>query len=366
MHIEKIKLLNFRNYHSLEISLGPQINCLVGSNGAGKTNLLDAIYYLSFTKGMRSSIDLQNINHDKDFFTITGDYQTDKPHRIHCAFKSGLKKFEVDKQEYDRLREHIGRFPAVLIAPAHEEIVKDYSEIRRKFFDGILSQIDHNYLSTLIEFQRLLRQRNSLLKQFNERNSYDPLLLDSLDEPMIELGLRIFEFRQNFLKRFVPSFARHYATLSGGSEPVDIEYRTTLGSDNYRERYFKARDRDRARERTSIGPHRDDFLFSIEGFPIKRYGSQGQQKSFLIGLKLAEFEIIKEEKGVAPILLLDDIFDKLDESRLSKLLELISEQTFGQIILTDARPERSKTLLADINIESRFFLIKDNKAEITS
>lgn len=365
MWLEKISLLNFKNYEELELQFSEQINCFVGENGSGKTNLLDAIYYLSLTKSAFSSTEAQNIRHGAAFFLIKG-LMHKETHDFHIQFsvQNGQKKIAKNNgANYDRISEHIGLFPVVLITPDDTDIIKGGSEIRRKFFDGLISQIDTIYLDHLINYNHVLKQRNSLLKQFAEKKSYDEDLLDSYSSQLLSYGAKIHAYRKAFISSFLPIFLAHYNNISGQKEIVEIHYQSDFASENYRQDFYQAYQKDMILQRTGKGIHKDDFEFEINHLPVKKYGSQGQQKSFVIALKLAQFDIIRNEKGLKPILLLDDIFDKLDDFRIAKLVEMVAHHSFGQLFITDARPERTQTILQQIDAERKVFTIQQGKVE---
>ena len=362
MFIESIKLLNFRNYEELHIDFSTKINCFSGKNGAGKTNLLDAVYYLSLTKSAFNSKDVQNINFGTDFFSINGEFKIiDRRHQVLCSFNRGKKKiFQTDHQDYGKLSEHIGRFPLVLIAPNDTDIIRDHSEARRKFFDGIISQMSKKYLNDLLNYKLVLMQRNALLKQFANKGTIDEDLLTPYNLQMVNLGRDIFNERSKFLKRYLPVFTEHYHQLSDDGEEVTIRYDSDLLKEYTSETLLKNLSRDVMLQRTSSGIHRDDYKFEINGHELKRYGSQGQQKSFLIALKMAQFVLIKKEKKFNPILLLDDIFDKLDEIRIRNLLNMVCSKSFGQLFITDTKADRTKTLLESYGFPARYFVIENN------
>ena len=361
MFLKNIKLLNFKNYNSLEIFPSKQINCILGTNGSGKTNLLDAIHYLSLGKSAFNFVDSQNILHDRNFFLIQSNYiKNTKNHLINCSLKRGQKKImSLDDIKYEKISDHVGEIPVVLIAPNDTDIIRQGSELRRKFFDSIFSQSDSGYLKNLIRYHNLLKQRNSLLLQFLERNYFDAVLLDHFDEQLISIGLIIHKSRAKFLENFFIYFTKHYQCLSNDSEEVAIEYKSHYTSSSPENLFLEKRELDRMLKRTHVGVHKDDFEFKIDGYPLKKFGSQGQQKSFLIALKLAQFDLIKNGRGFKPILLLDDIFDKLDDQRIARLMELTADKHFGQLFVTDARPERSKGLFEKMSVEMKFFEIEN-------
>jgi DNA replication and repair protein RecF len=361
LELRKLTLHNFRNYEQASVSFEGQVHCLLGKNGSGKTNLLDAIYYLSFTKSSLLSSDTQNIKTGQNFFSIKGTFGND--FEVLCFFQAGQKKvMKENGNDYGRLSEHIGRYPAVMIAPNDIELIWDGGEVRRRFIDSMISQVNREYLERLIGYTGHLKMRNSLLKRFAERGSVDHDLLESCDRQLIPCGDFITKTRQEFLSAFSPYFQKHYSFLSGsGNEQVAIAYRS--GTDDYSlaDALEKNLSRDILLQRTTMGAHRDDFLFTLEGFELKRHGSQGQQKSFLIGLKLAEFDILTAHKKFKPILLLDDIFDKLDDDRISRLIGLVGSGTFGQLFISDARPDRSSELLNHAGIVAEKFLVENGQ-----
>ncbi|MBL6446889.1 DNA replication and repair protein RecF [Fulvivirga sp. 29W222] len=359
MHIEKLSLFNFKNYEEITLNFSEKVNCLVGVNGTGKTNILDAIHYLSLTKSAFNSIDSQNIRFGEKVFSIRAVFSKEGKHsEVSCGFQEGTKKaFRIDRKEYERLSEHIGKFPVVLIAPNDVDVIREGSEIRRKFFDAILCQMDNQYLDNLVKYNQYLRQRNSALKKFTFTGRVDYDLIHTYDRSLLAFGKSIFERRSEFIKDYFLLFQRHYSLLSQNKESVTIIYKSEVGDEAFEENFNLNLKKDLALERTSMGVHRDDYKLMIEGKPLKKFGSQGQQKTFLVALKMAHFEIIKGLKGFKPILLLDDIFDKLDSFRIKQLVRMIADQTFGQIFITDAREERTKEILKELNIDATFYQI---------
>ena len=360
MWLEKIEILNYKNYETAKLEFSEQINSFVGSNGSGKTNLLDAIYYLSLTKSAFSSDEQQNIRHGAPFFMIKGSFSLEnETYQIQFSLQQGQKKvIKNSKKVYEKISEHIGLFPVVLIAPNDTDIIRDGSDARRKFFDGIISQINPSYLDSLLQYNHILRQRNSLLKQFAEREYFDRDLLDTYNEPLLATGQVIYETRKAFLHSFYPYFDRHYQNLADQKEAVNIQYQSDLDQPDFAEAFGENLGKDRALQRTTMGIHKDDFLFEINAHPLKKFGSQGQQKSYVIALKLAQFDIIKAQKNIKPLLLLDDIFDKLDDKRIQKLTEMMVRQSFGQLFVTDARPERTLSVFDQLNAHKKVFYIE--------
>jgi DNA replication and repair protein RecF len=363
LELRKLNIFNFRNYEQVSVSFEGQIHCLLGKNGSGKTNLLDAIYYLSFTKTSLLSTDTQNIKTGQNFFSIKGVFEGDR--EVLCAFQVGQKKtMKENGNDYARLSEHIGKYPAVMIAPNDIELIWDGGEVRRRFIDSMISQVNREYLERLISYTGHLKMRNSLLKRFAEKGSVDHDLLESCDRQLIPCGDFITKTRQEFLSKFSPYFQRHYTFLSGSnSEQVGITYRSGTDDETLADALSKNLNRDVILQRTTMGIHRDDFIFTLDGFELKRHGSQGQQKSFLIGLKLAEFDVVSMHKGFKPLLLLDDIFDKLDDDRIGRLIELVGSSTFGQLFISDARPDRSSELLNMAGITAEKFLVDNGRIQ---
>ena len=360
MWLKNITLLNFKNYATAELSFSKTVNVFVGNNGAGKTNLLDAIHYLCLCKGYFNPIDSHQIKSNEDLFLVQGDFERkEKNEKITCGLKRNQKKqFKRNKKEYDKLANHIGLFPLVLIAPNDTDLIRDGSEERRRFFDGVLAQATPDYLNDFLQYNKILTQRNALLKLFAERNYLDEDLLETYNEPLIFLAIRIYEHRRSFMDRFLPLFRKYYQFLSSGKEEVDVLYESEVASADFKTEFRKNRGKDLHAQRTGKGIHKDEYVFEIDGITLKKFGSQGQQKSFVIALKLAQFELLKIEKEKTPILLLDDIFDKLDDRRIHKLIDLIDTGFLGQVFITDARPERSQRILENVKADVRFFEIE--------
>ncbi|MBL7883427.1 MAG: DNA replication/repair protein RecF [Bacteroidia bacterium] len=364
MFLRSISLINFKNYPETELQFSPKINCLTGNNGEGKTNILDAIHYLSFCKSFFNPIDSQNISHQAPFFVIQGNFENNEQQDdVYCGLKRNQKKiFKRNKKEYQRLADHIGLFPLVMISPADSELITEGSESRRKFLDSIIAQFDKNYLDNLIQYNKVLSQRNALLKHFGDSGKFDSTSLEIWDVQLIEYGIKIFQTRQQFIQDFIPFFQKHYELISGGKEFVGIEYVSHLNKQPFDEALSNVLNRDKAMEYTTVGIHKDDLEFTINQYPIKKYASQGQQKSFLIALKLAQFDFIKKIKKVSPILLLDDIYDKLDDLRVKQLMELVSSNNFGQLFITDTHPTRLSELFQLSNTDFKTFKINNGCA----
>lgn len=360
MWLKHLQLINFKNYAELKLDFSPNINCFLGDNGQGKTNLLDAIHYLAFCKSYFNPIDAQLVKKDEAFFMLQGDFERGtKLDNIYCGYKKGQKKqFKRNKKLYEKLSEHIGRIPLVMISPSDAELIYEGSERRRRFLDLIISQYDKAYLNQLIQYNRALSQRNRLLKKFMEVRRFDEEALQIWDEQLINYGDSIADARRMFLKRFIPLFQQQYERISDGKERLDLVYLPSYEKGQFKQALMNARDKDRRNTYTTVGIHKDDISFEIEGYPLKKFGSQGQQKTFLLGLKLAQAEILKDIKSVAPILLLDDIYDKLDDTRVAALMEIVQEDWFGQVFISDTHTERLPNIFKSIDVDYKRFIIK--------
>ena len=374
MTLDQLHLLFFKNYEEVSLAFSPGINCFIGDNGSGKTNLLDAIYYLSLTKSAFASTDAQSIKQGADFFVVKGTFNTPllkRTETIQVSLQVGQKKIIThDKQPYDRLADHIGRYPAVLISPYDTDLIRQGSEERRRYFDSLQSQLDHEFLELLIQYNGLLRQRNAALKQGGGRHGFDIRYLQALDDQLAPLGENLSALRAAFLAQFIPVFRQHYAQLADSREEVLLEYKSQLPGQNFRHLLLANERRDMALQRSTTGPHRDDFVFLMDGLPVKSYASQGQQKSFVIALKLAQFELLATKPQpvgtplVKPFLLLDDIFDRLDDKRIARLLQLVADHTFGQVFLTDTNLERTDRALTGIGSDIRRFRVQAGQVAV--
>lgn len=363
MYLQQLSVINFKNYAQAELSLSEGVNAFMGNNGAGKTNLLDAIHYLSLCKSYFNPIDSQQIKQGADFFIITGSFNRDeKQEAIACSVKRNQKKqFKRNKKDYQRLADHIGLLPLVMISPYDISIIIEGSEERRKFIDNVISQTDNQYLDELIAYNKVLINRNALLKTIASTGRYDPGLLEVLDEQLVASGTRIFEKRRAFMEEFTTIFNQHYQFISGDAELVSLTYESQLLQNDLADLLKKNIEKDRILERTTSGIHRDDLQFSIHGMPMKKFGSQGQQKSFLIALKLAQYSFLTQKKGFKPLLLLDDIFDKLDDLRVTKLMQMVSNNNFGQVFITDTSTSRVENIFKDINVPVKLFTVKEGE-----
>lgn len=343
MYLEKISLLNFKNIAQEELSFCRGINCLVGDNGAGKTNVVDAVYYLSMCKSSLQMTDGQSIRHGADFFLVEGRYSSDAGRReqVVCSFsRKGGKVLKRNGKEYDRLADHVGLIPAVIVSPADSALISDAADERRRYLNAFISQLDRAYLTALMRYNAVLAERNRLLKM-----QPDETMLTIYDRQLVEHGNRIHARRREFATRLQPLVAEYYRRLSDDREQVELLYRSELNERPFEEVLRDARQKDLVNEFTTAGIHRDDLTLRIGGYPLRKYGSQGQQKSFLIALKLAQYAIVAAEKGERPILLLDDLFDKLDAGRVEQLIRLVADDAFGQIFITDCNPTRLRTIL---------------------
>ena len=361
MWLKNLTLLNFKNYSAADLNFSKTVNAFVGNNGAGKTNLLDAIHYLCLCKSYFNPIDSQQIKTGEELFLVQGDFdRNDKNEKISCGLKRNQKKsFKRNKKEYEKLADHIGLFPVVMISPYDINLIMDGSEERRRFIDNVISQTDSRYLDQLIVYNKHLLNRNALLKQVAATRTLDVALLQILDEQLISAGNAIFEKRKQFLLDFIPLFDQHYRFLTNDAEQVSLAYQSQLNERSFEELLSQSIEKDRILERTTTGIHKDELAFEIAGMPMKKFGSQGQQKSFLIALKLAQYSYLQKFKGFKPLLLLDDIFDKLDNRRIHKLMEMVSHQDFGQIFISDANRARVEAVFNEIAVGIELFDVNE-------
>lgn len=356
MYLKKLVLINFKNIAQAEITLSERLNCFVGDNGAGKTNVLDAVYYLSMSKSALSMTDGQSVRHGEDFFVVEGTYAGDSGSNdtVNCSFlrRSG-KVLKLNGKEYDRMADHVGRFPVVMVSPQDSVLITDAAEERRRYLNAFLSQLDRDYLASLMRYNAVLAERNRFLK-----SSSDEQMLQIYDMQLADHAARIYERRRDIIDRMRPLVAEFYRQLSGDREQVEIEYRSELASASMGELLLASRERDIVNGFTTSGVHRDDMSLRIGGYPLRKYGSQGQQKSFLMSLKLAQYRILAEVCGERPLLLLDDLFDKLDTSRVENLLTLVAGDDFGQIFITDCNRSRLETILSRAGEKYALFTVE--------
>ena len=365
MYLKQLSVINFKNYAEAGLIFSEGVNVFTGNNGAGKTNLLDAIHYLSLCKSYFNPIDSQQIKQGTDFFIITGNFtKNNKPESVACSVKRNQKKqFKRNKKDYQRLADHIGLFPLVMVSPYDISIIIEGSEERRKFIDNVISQTDNQYLDELITYNKVLANRNALLKQIADTGRYDPSLLDVLNEQLTASGNLIFQKRKVFMESFTAIFNTHYQFISNNAEQVALIYESQLLQDDFTGLLKKTMERDRILERTTTGIHKDDLQFAIHGMPMKKFGSQGQQKSFLIALKLAQYSFLNNQNGFKPLLLLDDIFDKLDDLRVTKLMQMISDHNFGQVFITDTNVFRVEKIFKEIGVAIKLFNVKEGEVD---
>jgi DNA replication and repair protein RecF len=357
MYLKKLSLFNYKNFSEANFDFDDKINCFVGKNGIGKTNVLDAIYHLAIGKSYFNPLAVQNIKHNEDFFVIDGEFEKQKRlEQIVCSLKKGSKKIlKRNGKIYDKFSDHIGFIPLVIISPADNDLIIEGSETRRKFIDTVISQLDANYLTQLIQYQKIISQRNALLKYFALNQVFETDTLYIYNEQLNVFGQNIFEKRKAFLEEFVPIFNKHHQYISNSEETVQIKYESHLFDKNLKSLLEENINKDRMLHYTSVGIHKDDLMFEIDNFPIKKFGSQGQQKSFLIALKLAQFEFVKKQSGEKPILLFDDIFDKLDEFRVQKIVSMVDNDDFGQIFISDTHLERTENIVKSTNQSYKVF-----------
>jgi DNA replication and repair protein RecF len=362
MYLRNILLYNFKNFREQELSFCQGLNCFIGRNGAGKTNILDAIHYLSFTKSYFGSLDVQNILHNEDSFSITGKYFIDGSEvAVQCVQKRGAKKIMRNNgKPYAQMSLHIGKIPLIMIAPQDEELIYGGSDLRRRFIDIILSQLNRNYLEHLVSYNRALTQRNALLKQ----ETIDRSLIEIFDEELVSNGMVVFEQRKEFIEKFIPVFERYYEKISAGVEKTGIVYLSSLNENSFRDLLLKNADRDRFLQYTTGGIHKDDLEFIIDGYFVRKIGSQGQQKSFLLALRLAQWEVMSSEMNLKPLFLLDDIFDKLDTQRAGRLMSILNEFSLGQVFISDTAQDRVESFLSqEKNREHKIFQVQNGEVK---
>ncbi len=363
MYLKRLSIVNFKNYDEAEFSFSDKINCFVGNNGVGKTNLMDAIHYLALAKSYFNAIDSQNIKHEKDFAVIQGDFIIDDhPEAIYCGIQRNKRKqFRRNKKDYQKLSEHIGLIPLVMISPADSSLILEGGEERRKFINSVIAQFDRNYLENLIQYNHALVQRNKLLKDINNSENFDRDYLSVWDEQLIAYGQKIFIARKDFIEKLLPVFAKFYSAISGEMEEVKLIYESQLFEKDMRALLNESLRKDLILQYTTTGIHKDELDMKLGGYSLKKTGSQGQQKTFIVALKLAKFDFIRNICKMNPILLLDDIFDKFDHSRVEQIIRLVAENTFGQIFITDTSISHLKKILEEIKTGHKIFIISENQ-----
>lgn len=357
MFLKKISLFNYKNFSEVSFEFDSKINCFVGKNGIGKTNVLDSIYHLAYGKSYFNPLAVQNIKHNEEFFVIDGEFEkSERNEQIVSSFKKGQKKIlKRNGKIYEKFSDHIGFIPLVIISPADNDLIIEGSETRRKFIDSVISQLDSSYLQELIQYQKVISQRNALLKYFALNHIFETDTLFIYNEQLDNLGQKIFKKRKQFIDDFLPIFNKHHQAITDSEEKVQLVYESHLFENDTLTLLAQNLQKDRALQYTSVGIHKDDLAFHIDGFPIKKFGSQGQQKSFLIALKLAQFEFVKKQSGEKPILLFDDIFDKLDETRVSKIVKMVNQEEFGQLFISDTHPERTENIVKTTHQSYKIF-----------
>lgn len=366
MHLKKLNFINFKNYQDFSIELAEKINCFVGYNGVGKTNVLDGIYYLSNCKSFFNPVDSQNIKEGEEFFVVEGVFsEEESDETVYCGVKKGRKKvFKKGKRSYEKLSEHIGYINTVMISPIDGNLILEGSDVRRKYIDHIISQYNPSYLQDLIKYNKVLAHRNALLKQFKETNSFQPTSLEVWDDQLIPLAEKIYTIRKEFIEGFIPVFDKRYKKLSNGLEMPTFFYESHLSDNDFKKKLNENLSKDRAIGYTTVGIHKDDYVFLLNDKPLKKFGSQGQQKTYLIALKLAHYDFISEKSYHKPILLLDDIYDKLDEKRIKQLMDAVLQNSFGQVFITDTDKHRLSDLFKNEEKDIKVFHINDGVAKV--
>lgn len=356
MWLKRLSLINFKNIRQADIDLSERFNCFVGDNGAGKTNVLDAVYYLSMSKSAFTMTDGQSVSHGEDFFVAEGTYvaESERQESVNCTFsRKGGKILKRNGKEYDRLADHVGSFPLVIVSPRDTELIMDAADERRRYLNGFISQLDRSYLASMMRYNAVLAERNRFLK-----SSSDEQMLLIYDMQLAEHGTKVYERRGAVVEQMRSLVEEYYRYLSEDKETVEIAYRSELEQMPLSELLLRSRERDIINQFTCSGVHRDDLVFKIGGYPLRKYGSQGQQKSFLMALKLAQFRMLAEHTQERPILLLDDLFDKLDIGRVQRLLSLVSAEEFGQIFITDCNKLRLEETLLSAGVEYKLFKVE--------
>ena len=358
MVLTKLSIVNFKNIADASLDFCAGINCFIGNNGMGKTNLLDAIYYLSFCKSHTNAIDSQNVKHDEGFLMLQGNYiHQQQEEEIYVGLKRGQKKlFKRNKNAYERISDHIGLIPLVLVSPSDAVLIDGGSDERRKFIDGVLSQYDKKYLDCLLKYNHVLQQRNALLKS----NAVEETMYEVCEMQMAHFADYIYAQRTQFISQFLPVFQQYYVAIANVNEQVSISYKSHIEDGDLTIQLKQSRAKDTLLGFTTKGIHKDELEFYLGDYLVKRVGSQGQNKTFLVALKLAQFEFLKQVHACNPLLLLDDIFDKLDANRVSKIIQMVSGDSFGQIFITDTNREHLVSILQQLPQENGIFLVNED------
>ena len=358
MVLKDLSIINFKNITQKQFHFIAKINCFVGRNGIGKTNVLDSIYLLAFGKSYFNPITKQNIQHGCDFFVVDGNFQKNETQeqQIVVSVKKGQKKIiKKNAKVYEKLADHIGEIPLVIISPADRDLIIEGSETRRKFVDSVIAQGNKTYLNALINYQKILSQRNALLKYFAANYNFNHAQINVYNAQLQEYGSYIYQEREKFVKDFQPILQQRYENISNAREKVSFTYKSQLQTETFEEGFKSHLEKDRRLQYSSFGIHKDDFQFEIQDYPIKKFGSQGQQKSYLIALKFAQYDYMKAQKGTKPLLLLDDIFDKLDEERVQKIIEMVMRDDLGQLFISDTHAERTEKVVKENTQDYQLF-----------
>ncbi|MGM0636589.1 MAG: DNA replication/repair protein RecF [Bacteroidota bacterium] len=347
MRLNKLSVINFKNLANEEFTFNEKVNCIVGKNGKGKTNVLDSIYVLAFGKSYFNPVTSQNIKHQEEFFVVDGDFEEDsKRTSIIVSVKKGQKKvIKKNAKVYDKISDHIGSIPLVIISPSDRDLIIEGSATRRKFVDSVISQNNKNYLNWLISYNKILSQRNALLKYFAANASFNKNSVEVYNDQLIQFGEKIHQTRIEFINQYKPILQKRYQEISNNDESIDFKYKSQLESSSFQDLLTENLNSDLRKQYTTQGIHKDDFIFKLNNYPIKKFGSQGQQKSFLVALKFAQYDFLKALKGNSPILLLDDVFDKLDEERVQKIIKMVTTDELGQLFISDTHKDRTEKVV---------------------
>jgi DNA replication and repair protein RecF len=357
MVLKDLSIINFKNISQKQFSFNAKINCFVGRNGIGKTNILDGIYLLAFGKSYFNPITKQNIQHGEDFFVVDGNFEKNgSKKQIVVSVKKGQKKIiKKNAKVYDKISDHIGEVPLVIISPADRDLIIEGSETRRRFVDSVISQGNKKYLEYLMKYQKVVSQRNALLKYFAANYQFDAATLEVYNQQLADYGSYLYATRNHFIDEFQPILQQRYQDISNAREKVNFNYKSQLQDESFEAGLPNALEKDKRLQYSTFGIHKDDFHFEIEDYPIKKFGSQGQQKSYLIALKFAQYDFMKAQKGTKPLFLLDDIFDKLDEERVQKIIEMVMKDDLGQLFISDTHATRTEKVVKENTTDYQLF-----------